>query len=96
MEYIKPIYEVDIPLFFKIFYYGLVMPVAFVGNTTTLLVVAHILWYRPSIPDTLVGGLVLNDFLTCLIVFTPSIIAELRGEWFGQGFCCYHAIVNVW
>nr|KAG5707884.1 hypothetical protein BaRGS_031615 [Batillaria attramentaria] len=53
--------------------------------------------YRDSTADVLVGGLALNDVLTAIIVFTPSLISAARGRYFGERVMCeFSAVTTVW
>ena len=93
----QPVVEVPIPLFFQIIYYCVFMPAAFLGNLLTCLTVGRRLLHVNSVPCVLVGGLGLNDFLTCIVVFLPSIVAEIRQSWIPWPHLCrFQTVTNIW
>ncbi|XP_071116587.1 trace amine-associated receptor 8c-like [Haliotis cracherodii] len=96
-DYLRPRVDFTPPLAFVIFYNGIVIPVAYIGNLFTYIIVCMMSKYRDSVPDTLIGGLALNDVLTAFVVFTPSIIASIKGEYFNSRvFCEFSAATVVW
>lgn len=70
-DFTYPAYHTDSGVVFNVLYYGVVIPVSYVGNLFTYIIVCKMLRYRDSTADVLVGGLALNDVLTAVIVFTP-------------------------
>lgn len=96
-EFTLPSYDIPIPTPYRVLFYGICAPIAYIGNLFTYIIVCKILKYRDSVPDVLVGALALNDFLTAVIVFTPSIIADIRQQWFPNLiFCRFHSVVKDW
>ncbi|CAH1797850.1 unnamed protein product [Owenia fusiformis] len=94
---VVPIDHVYCPTWFHIVYYGVFMPFSYIGNFLTCVIVIRLMQFRHSIPDVLVGGLALNDVLTAVVVFTWSIIAEIRQEWIPWPHLCrYHAVAKAW
>ncbi|XP_067652147.1 rhodopsin-like [Haliotis asinina] len=96
-HYLRPSVDFSPHIGFVIFYNGIIIPVAYIGNLFTYIIVCMMSKYRDSVPDTLIGGLALNDVLTAIVVFTPSIIASIRGEYFNSRiFCEFSAVTVVW
>ncbi|XP_070199922.1 trace amine-associated receptor 7c-like [Littorina saxatilis] len=97
LDYTYPEHHSDSSLIFDVFYYGVAIPVSYVGNLFTYIIVCKLLKYRDSTSDVLVGGLALNDVLTAIIVFTPGLISAARGKYFGdRRMCEFSAVTTVW
>ncbi|KAL8590201.1 hypothetical protein ACOMHN_010396 [Nucella lapillus] len=97
LNYTYPRHERDAGLLFNLLYYGVAIPVSYVGNLFTYIIVCKLLRYRDSTSDVLVGGLALNDVLTATIVFTPSLISAARGRYFGSQMVCeFSAVTTGW
>ena len=91
-DFIQPVYELDIDPIWDTLYYSIVMPVAYIGSSLTMLLMSNILYHRRTIPDILVGILAINNFGMVMFVFTPSVIAKVVNHWFGQGVCFMHIV----
>ncbi|XP_076470869.1 trace amine-associated receptor 7e-like [Babylonia areolata] len=97
LDYTYPRHPRDAGLPFNVLYYGVAIPVSYVGNLFTYIIVCKVLRYRDSTSDVLIGGLALNDVLTATIVFTPSLISAARGQYFGSRVVCeFSAVTTVW
>ncbi|KAK6185359.1 hypothetical protein SNE40_007610 [Patella caerulea] len=84
-------------LAFDVIYYSTIPGLSFFGNLFTFIIVCKIAQYRQNVQDALVGSLALNDVLTVIIVMTPTLIAEMRGKYFGSRiFCEFSAVTTVW
>ncbi|XP_025116169.1 prostaglandin E2 receptor EP4 subtype-like [Pomacea canaliculata] len=96
-DFTYPAYHTDSGVVFNVLYYGVVIPVSYVGNLFTYIIVCKMLRYRDSTADVLVGGLALNDVLTAVIVFTPALISAVRGRYFGSRVMCeFSAVTTTW
>ena len=96
-SYSRPLYPLHLPVVYYVIYYGVFMPAAFIGNLLTCILIRKRLKWRNSVSDVLVGGLALNDLLTCIVVFTPSILGEIFQRWpDSERFCQFHAVVTLW
>ncbi len=74
--------------------FGFVMPMCYIGTFLSCVIIVKILKVKRSIPDVLIALITCNEFLLVVMVFTPTMLAYSKKQWFGKQVCIYHAFFN--